>query len=371
MVTRIPHKRCQLHWQNNERSAFRVSLPWVQIDVDVAPEDRPWVTKAIDDISKNHTDTSAAQRFLNFFQDPPIAYHTPDPEKLTTHPVEQTYLTPFHKRTDSPAEFLRLTLGTCTTDPILPAYFLWDHDDILAQTHYKHSDLHDPASLLSIITGQRLQTELQSEQDRASLPNKLDKLRELSEARFFQVITLIIRQTWYVAANFIHTTAPALRAIPECRDTINRFISQEVGHDKLMLRSLRALGHPDPTTIPVLEPFTLLTRLFAYAAHYSPVAFTHFVSMLQAACHTETDHIAEVISKSSLPEAAYAYRRHHEISRGRQQDNIARTIADKLPLIHRPTAQFAVRICETSAHLSVAIDRALHQLVERAITQEA
>ncbi|WP_432799147.1 hypothetical protein [Poriferisphaera sp. WC338] len=371
MVTKIPHKSCKLNWRNSDRSAFRLSLPWVEIDVDVQPEDRPWITKAIDDITHNHHDTSAAQRFLEFFDDHPITYSTPDPEKLATHPIERTFLIPFHRRVDAPSEFLKLALGTCTTDPILPAYFIWDHDDILAQSRFSKSDLHDPTSLISLLIGHRLLTETESEQDRVSLPNKLDKLRELNEARFFQIITLIIRQTWYVATNFLHAITPALTSFPEGREAINHFIQEEVGHDKLMLRSLRALGHPDPTTIPVLEPFTLLIRLFAYSAHYSPAALTYYVSLLEGSSYAASDPIAEIISKSSLPEAAYAYRKHHEINLKHDHKNIVYDIAEKLPLIHRPTAQFALQICETAAHLSVAIDRTLHQITEKAIAHEA
>ena len=372
MVRLLPHKTCDIAWQDKECSSFRLALPWMQIEVDVDPVDRPWVRKAIDDLSNRHFDTKAAQRFLDFFQEHPVSFTAPDAAKLNNpkYPVEDTFLMPFHKHTDRPAEFIDIALGCFTSEDFLPGYWLWDHDEILQLTRIENSDLHDPTSLITFLVGQRLATEAASEHDRVALPQKLDLLRKRNEDHFFKVSATIIRQTYYVASNFLHCITPTLKTFPQGKKAVQHFIDEELGHDKLMLKSLKKLNCQAPSSIHVFEPFTLMMRLFSYAAHFSPLALTWYIGMLEGSSYTETDLIADVIKQSSNPDAAFAYEKHHEINLEHDHKNIIYEIADTLPLLHRPSALFAIQICETASHLSVAIDRCLHHLVESAIAAE-
>ncbi|WP_145079490.1 hypothetical protein [Poriferisphaera corsica] len=337
-----------------------MKLPWLEMDVEVGPEDRPWIRKAIEDISTNQLETKSAQRFLKRFDGHHVSFAAPDPEKLDSYERELVYLTPFHRRMDDPGSLIEIALGCESTEHFLPAMWMWDDESVLSQSRIKGSDLHDPATLVSGLTGCRLGNEATTRGDREALWQKLRMMRERSNARHIEGIAVVCRQLLYVTDHIKHVTKPAWRMFPESIETCERLIER---HNAV---SMRVIGACDESLLlkiqskHILEPLTLLMRLFSYSAHYSPVAFTWFVDMFWDYVHPSLACVMGEGIESEMDTRRMGVK----VSEGE-------ILSSRLPLVQRPTAHFAAQICETAGHLAVAIDREMHRLIETMIVGEA
>jgi hypothetical protein len=261
-----------------------------------------------------------------------------------------------------PAELLALVEA-----PYPMHRWLWDatHIQSLSQVD---DDVFDPYSVVSYLIGKRLELETLTDPYRRSVEQKLEKLRVFDEGTLFELATLVIRQTHHITASILPILRVAHEAHPRLAGSIKHFMDEEIGHDKLMERSLSNLGCTDPSGIPVLPSTLAMMRLFRLAARHSPLAFVSCIGMFEGSSYPDSDPLADLLEKTSKPGAAYGYKAHFKINRDHNHKDEVFELAACLPALNRADLTLGMRMFELTARVSQLMDIELNQEIDRKIS---
>lgn len=244
----------------------------------------------------------------------------------------------------------------------MPDVWNWSAEKALKSTQIKNSDYYDPLSVVSYLIGKRLGTESITGQVRADLPPQLDDLRKKEESTFFHTMKILLRQTPYVTNHFEECSLPALKKFAAAKKNIKEFMDEEHGHDRLMVASLKELGCDDVNTIPPLGTTVLVMELFKHASQTSPLAFTLMVGYFEGVTIAESDPLADVLQKSTKPQAAKGYALHHKINKDGDHSHVIFELAEFLPLLTKEEVMYGMRILELASILGIMSDRVLYAL---------
>ncbi|WP_032113555.1 hypothetical protein [Candidatus Paracaedibacter symbiosus] len=365
-MTYIPFPSLKTCWYN-DKSGFTLSLPWVTLEIDVTREDFPWIEKAIDFLHIDNNNEEV-QKFLGILSDHSVAYINPRTELKNARIMPNEVLqaiplqTPWElagwvlRGSDSSLHNLQLSLQ-----------WQWRLEEICQVSQIEGTDFYDPVTVITFLRGLMLEADATTDQFRVNLPNSLDLLRQHDEKKFFEFMKGMLRQTHYITQKFQEYAPTSLGNFPEAADEITQFLKEEKGHDKLMEHSLKVLGCENPTEIdPSLET-TLTMDIFKKAIEICPMAFVAMVGFFEGGEYGESDPIADILKKSSLPEAALGYQRHFEINRQENHNNMVYTLAQKLPLQTYESVLFTVRALELVCYLASSSDRVLAMRAEALI----
>ncbi len=358
-MTYLPFPDLQINW-NSDKSGFKLSLPWVLLEIETHPTDLAWIEEATT-LLQSDTQNKAVQRFLSELSDYEVAYTAP--RVLTGEPVPPEedraswnialLQTPqaFAQEIDKEASFdLNIQLAP---------HWQWDLEEVFRVSQISGSEYYDPITVISYLKGLMLRSDAASEQFRAQIPLLLDQLRQADESAFFEFMKTMLRQTHHITQWFQEYAPLSLTTFPEAKKEIEQFLSEEKGHDKLMEHSLKVLSVEHPETLPVLPENVLLMNLFKYAIQSCPLAFTAMVGFFEGGDYGETDPLADILKKSSLPQAALGYERHFEINKEGNHNQVIKDLAKKLPLQSRSKVAFTTRLLELAAYIGSASDKYL------------
>lgn len=247
----------------------------------------------------------------------------------------------------------------------LPNAWGWNLEEILSKSKIVGIPYYDPITAGSLLMGKHLETEAQTGQERDSLPQFLDLLRQKDEGSFFDLSRQLIRQTHYITSRFEKHSSQALTSFKEAAPEILDFIADEKGHDRLMLHSLKALGCENPNKIDVCPESTALMKLLEVSARHFPLSFACLISFFEGASYGVSDPIADVLAKSSRPDASMGYKIHFNINKDGHHNNVAFDLLKKLPMQPMKSVEIAARSLELAARLGNMFDVSFVQKVKR------
>jgi hypothetical protein len=359
----IPHKEMKVSWDSSQTD-LTVSLPWVSIDIDINPNDRIWVQEAIENLYDRPSHASV-QKFLEPLKEYNVGYYAPQasiPSKLPSSSQSLLDISVI----SSPHNFITY-LGSQFLEELndLPSQWCWDIEEICEASLIANTLAYDSLSVGSLLIGKMLGSEAQTKNQRIDLPQQLDILRQKNEGNFFNICKILIRQTHYITCKFQEYAPHALKCFPEARQVIEGFIREEVGHDKLMSSSLKVLKCPYPEEVSVLPEIALLMEVFKFASSNFPLAFSCLISFFEGMSYTESDPIADVLLKSSCPEAAKGYQVHFNINKEHQHKDTALHLMQKLPPRNKQEVSVAARTVELAAKLGNIFDISLIKIIEQ------
>lgn len=360
----IPHKEMKISWDSNQAD-LTVSLPWVSIDIDIDPNDKIWVQEAINNLYDRPSHASV-QKFLDPLKEYNVGYYAPQASISTK--LSSSYTSVLNISViSSPHNFIAY-LGSQFLSELtdIPSSWSWDIEEICMASHISKSSEYDSLSVGSLLIGKMLGLEAHTKNQRITLPQQLDILRQKDEDNFFNLCKILMRQTHYITCKFQEYAPYALRCFPEALQEIEAFIREEVGHDKLMSNSLKALRCHQPEKVGVLPEIALLMDLFRFASDNFPLAFACLISFFEGMSYTESDPIADVLLKSSCPEAAKGYQIHFNINKEHQHKDTALHLLQKLPPRNKQEVIATARTVELAAKLGNIFDISLIKIIEKA-----
>jgi hypothetical protein len=363
----LPYPNLQIDW-NSDKSGFMLSLPWIMLEIETLAEDLPWIEKAINFLHLDQTH-EAVQRFLSQLKEYNVAYIAPRilPDKtLSMKDDKISDLSPEILQT--PREFAQEidTEASLALNIQLSPRWQWNVEEVYQACQIADTQFYDPLTLISYLQGYMLQSDALTDEFRTTIPSLLDQLRQMNEPAFFSFMKMMLRQTHYITACFQKYAPLSLQTFPEAEEEIEDFLREEKGHDKLMEHSLKVLGVDVPETISVLPENILLISLFKAAIERCPLAFTAMVGFFEGGEYGETDPIADVLKKSSLPQSALGYERHFEINKAGNHNEVIQDLAKKLPLQTRESVAFTTRLLELAAYIGSASDKYLVSVLQTA-----
>lgn len=309
------HSSLKVVWSTTGDS-FKIILPWLEMDIEVDSEERPWIEEAI---SCLHSDPAkpSVQKFLTSLKDYPLGHIAPrslkDFEKGNFQECSDTLA---DLDCSTPSNFLK-TLGAPYSSQLekdCPQGWTWDLDTILNQSRLPGTTLYDPVSVTTSLICYRLEWESTSWSGKDGLGKGLESFLEKDENLFFQKMGWISRQSHYVTKQFHISVLPALTHFKKAEKEIQHFIQDEVGHFKFMEQTLQDLGFKGAGDFSLGDGTRWSLDAFERMGSISPLAFSAMINLFEAAYYEGQDPLSRVLKKSSRPEAARGYDLHYKIN---------------------------------------------------------
>ncbi len=332
-----PYEELKLQWKS-DHSGFELLCPWVQISVDVEPDERPKIIELTKD--------GLGSSFLEFFAQYPISYlrHS-SVEALPqreSHAKEAKELPPY--------SLIRTLANTEKSDlPEVNSSWKWDLSPVLAFSAIPDTKLYDPLAVYSYLRRLRLLDEA-SDPTNVGIYPELEALRVKDEAVFFHLVQLMLRQNYHVTHSCESSLKPAL-AIKGFKGVIEAFLTEEHGHDQLVLKSLRAAGALNPENYPLFSEIDYSMRILGHCAAHAPLAFCSIVGAFEGNDSADHDPLALILEKSSRPRAARGIQQHHLINRDNHHSRVGEDLVRGLAPASKSEVILAARWAELIVEL--------------------
>jgi hypothetical protein len=151
----------------------------------------------------------------------------------------------------------------------------------------------------------------------------------------------MVIENWHFLFRESYFDAPVLSYVPntEVRLVINRFFSEEYGHDEILLRSLNAVGltrEDMRDAIPLPETMALCNAL-AYWAHNDPLFFFTTLGLLEGQGLKKDSFIEACERAGFADDFVEPLRIHSNINIGAGHGNLTREIFKHVPVLSHAT----------------------------------
>lgn len=176
--------------------------------------------------------------------------------------------------------------------------------------------------------------------------------------KFLPFARSILRQNHRVTQLCESALSPALDHAGPARPLLEHFIHSERGHDRLLEKSLRALG-AEPETVPVLP------EVEALMSHLKLVAGADFVAYCTMLYYFESDFVggknplAAALKNSPYASAAVGLETHDKVNHEGDHENVCFELLDTVGPLSRERVVSAVRLAEMGSLLLSQISAAL------------
>jgi len=362
-MTLIPYEDLSIRWISN-LSKISLELPWIELEVEVDEHEKDWVNEALKEIQSDHT-KPLAQRLLHKLDEYPLSYIAARPQSALrkTSTESSGDISVDLESPKTLAHSINPNLKELQTQ--LPATWHWSLKHILDISRIENTLLHDPVTLVTFLIGKRLAHESLTDQIRTDLPKNLDRLRDMDEPCFFEVMKTMIRQTHYITSYLQECVRPALSSFKAACQVVQQFMDEEKGHDRLMIDALKALGCEDFSGIEPFDSTVLVMDLLKRTSQECPLAFTLMIGHFEGSVIEESDPFADLLAKSSCPASAKGYAIHHEINKREQHNKMILKMAQYLGLQSEQEVKYAARALELATTLGARGNQMLYDMSHR------
>lgn len=205
--------------------------------------------------------------------------------------------------------------GISFSNLLLANEFSWSIDEVLKLASL-NDEYFDPLTIYTAVRRFRNKQSILSDNYSTTLNKKLTELQTENEKKLFQLIRILLMQSYYVTSRSQITLTPAIKKIPEIAGNIENYIQEENGHHNLIRKSLTYLDTKDnPSLYTFFSETIAAMTLFQYCAKTHPVAFCCMLAAFEAASDYDSDPIADILSKTSKPKAANGLIQHFNINK--------------------------------------------------------
>jgi len=223
----------------------------------------------------------------------------------------------------------------------LPRRWRWEVAEVLDHARIGRDD-YDSLAAYTAIRRLRLRQEIQSGARLAMLQH-LETAARNDEPLLFRAVATLARQTLHVTQLCERSVMPARRLFPPA--SIDAFIASERGHDRLLQKTLDALGM-DARLLPLFEETKRCMRILRFVATRSRFAFANVVASLEGVAAEGKDPVGAVLERSSRPKAAEWLHRHYRINAHERHGDFGEQLAETMGRIDADSIVAAMRLTE-------------------------
>lgn len=329
-------------------NTLEIKAPWMHLEFETETENHKRISKVIDLLNTQNTSISQEdQEDLNWLLSYAYDYPVSDVEVRKNLPASKYSSeanTILEKLTELSPQELCKYIYTSSTYPQLPSVWSWDVDSVLEGAKIADNAF-DPLVIYTKTRLLRLRAETSAKSNfnwYTELANMLGRDNE----SFLKVSQFALRQTHYVTHQCVQCLKPAVEVFQEATAEVAAFIQEEKGHDRLVLRSLNALGIESPETIELLDETKLSMEALRFSAEISPLAFSCLLGIFEGNSYTAKDPLAELFEQSPYPDAAKGIQTHFEINRDHNHSCVGLEMVEKLGSVSYEHAMTAIRLAE-------------------------
>ena len=265
-----PSPDLKITWSETDPK-FVVSNKDIALTIEVDESTKSQYENVISNIKVGNISDSPEQEFLSFFKDYPLVVLQP-----RTMNLQKPYKV---KSTVNSPEELFLAAMELTSESIkipdwLPEKFSSNYEDLIEKCTILNSDQFcDPIT----VYGRILNTtkEVTNIKFSKSAPQLLRERLGTDEDKFFGLAAQIVRQTLYVTGKCFDSLSPAETSNPEYANEVSDYCKSEIGHDLLVLKTLRKLTNDSDEKIyeiPVQAETKISMALLKWRYHAIPLA---------------------------------------------------------------------------------------------------
>lgn len=362
-MTQIPYPALKITWLEGGAS-FKLVLPWLEMEIDVDPEEKGWIEEATQYLHKDPARESV-QKFMRSLKDYPLGYRAPRP--LEAFEGKDLQLCPEKTLQNidcsTPILFLKsLSVPySVELEQDCLSSWSWDLEEICHQSRIPGTTLYDPVSVVSSLICYRLNWESTTWAGQDGLGRGLEFLLTQDEPLFFKKMGWISRQSHYVTSQFNKAILPALTHFPKAEKEIQHFIQDEAGHFKFMEQTLEALGFKGPGDFSLGDANRWTLDVFEEMGRVSPLTFSMMINLFEAAYYEGKDPLSRVLEKSSRPEAARGYDLHYKINQEHRHCDMPLVFSQYIAPQTRDHVELSVRLLELALSF---LDRMEQRLLE-------
>jgi hypothetical protein len=251
-------------------------------------------------------------------------------------------------------------------DPITNAFpFVpqWDMVAILNECGIPGTTDYDPVSLYTILRRWRNKPAT-FKRFSATLHQQLKQcLTDQKDEVFFEMILLLLAQSYYITSNCVDSLTPALLASPYISAAVKQYIQEETGHHHLIWRSVKEIT-TEPGRINGLvfrEVITLMTMLKNCAGNY-PVAFCCLLGSFEQSSQFESDPLGDLLLQSSKPTAANGINTHFRINKKGNHSEIGLDLVKLLPPCNKEQVLAATQYLEL---MTLLLETIAYRVIEK------
>jgi hypothetical protein len=328
-----------------------LTTPWVQFEF-TAEFTSPGAREAlIEDVNTRHIHEGnyfALNSILTDLSQFPIAYLLPRAD-LAGKPIQRRS----SAAPQSPSALVKAATGR---EPKSPFEWQWNLDWAEKFCAVPGDVTFDPVSVFSVLRRFHLLHMSNFGKGRYLYKN-LSRLGS-GDPKFLPFARSILRQNHRVTELCESSLSPALDHAGESRPMLEKFIHSERGHDRLLEKSIRALGE-EPAKIEVLPE---VEGLMAYLKHVASTDYVAFCTML---FYFESDFVGgrnpmvEILKDSPYAAATVGLETHDKVNHEGDHENVSFELLDALGPITQEELISAVRLAETGSYLMSQVSAGL------------
>ena len=219
--------------------------------------------------------------------------------------------------------------------------------------------VYDHTALDTYIRYLRLKHQFAKLEDSALVIDYLKCLREKNEVFFFDAVTDVMCQQYYVTSKCTDCLCPALgnRYI---KDAVVAYIAEEQNHDRLILSSIKEISSKPVQDFYFAPEIMIETGLIRYAAYVCPLSFSCLVSIMEGSSYPDHDPVGLLLLASSRPSSARGIEAHFQIKKTHNHTAIPETFVKNLPPVTKNVAISALRMTEIAIKLDAEMPCMLH-----------
>ena len=226
-------------------------------------------------------------------------------------------------------------------------------------------------SAYTAIRARRLEFQIANAHHAQKLLDRLEHLRINNEASFFDVMSVILSQQYYVTRECPHCLLPAIVNHLIISDEICAYMAEEQNHDRLILHSIRAISDAAPEAFYFSPEVKLEIEVIKYAARTCALGFSVLVSIMEGTVYPASDPVGDILLKSSRPKSHEGVETHFQINRGSNHTAIPETFVARIAPVTLETLGIMTRLAEVTIRLDAGLARTMLAYLERARRADA
>jgi hypothetical protein len=232
----------------------------------------------------------------------------------------------------------------------------WDADAVLDFSKVGE-DQYSPRALLSVVRRYHLLD--CAENDRtAELYARCKSAAALPNPGLKKMLATIVYQNYFVTKNCQDSLAPALSNSQSAESVLEEFMSDEEGHDLLLLRALTSMG-ASAEGLYLAAGTENIMRLLRQIGSWHFLSFCLAIDFFEKPTLQAEDPLARLLKYFHCDIAADCLQKHKNINDGGDHDSISLDLIQYLKPISREDALTAIRFAEILSDEMTSVTREL------------
>ncbi|SMF79922.1 hypothetical protein [Pseudobacteriovorax antillogorgiicola] len=338
------------------KNSFTAKTPWLSLDLPIDPSNQAYFESLAEKSGQfNQDDLGLLNQFLQLTHQYPIAYTLPSIKHEAQTDIHEVQKPNIHSL--ALPKLLEEIVGSGDQDLFDQVMKVidrneWEWDTSNALGFAAIDNGIDPESLHSVARRFHLLEVL--EQDRGN--EVFAHINKLEGSEFHQAASVIVRQNHFVTQKCQQALKPALDIAQSAKATVNEFIQEENGHDRILGVALKSIVD-EPENVPVTPSTQALMMCLEYAASRNLLAFAMCVDFFERSSYEDMDPLAQLLARGGLDKAAKQINRHMEINDAGEHENVAASFLQWMAPCSQDYGLEALRLAELTSILMCSVTR--------------